>query len=296
MNEWQQHFNGGGDVSYSAVGSGKGITDIEARTVDFGASDAPMNSAQSKACLNGGGQCVQVAWGLSATGVGFHVNGLRKLYLNGSVLAGIYLGHITKWNNAAIRKLNKGVHLPSLPITVVYRSDGSGDTYAFTNYLSHVSGTWANNEGYSTAVSFPTGVGANGNTGVTNTVAHTNGAIGYIAVSYLIASNLPAVAVINAAGKPEFPNLPNIIAAGKTGHPGANNAISIVDPPASARSAYPISTFTYAIVPKNAPQKSLLKSFLNYAIGPGQAFDEHLDFAPLPGNIVSADRRAINSL
>src|SRR5258707_11114813 len=136
-------------VKYGSVGSGAGIAQITARTVDFGASDAPLTPEQAAAC-NG---CVQIPWALTATGLGFHLDGVKKLNLSGPVIAGIYFGKITKWNDQKIKKLNPGVHLPGTPITPVFRSDGSGDTYAFTNYLSKVSKAWKNERGFSTAVS-----------------------------------------------------------------------------------------------------------------------------------------------
>ena len=193
-------------VKYGAVGSGAGIAQITARTVDFGASDAPLTPEQAAAC-NG---CVQIPWALSATGLGFNIPGVKKLNLTGKIIAGIYFGKITKWNDPKIKKINPKAKLPGLTITPVFRSDGSGDTYAFTNYLSKVSPAWKNEVGYATSVGFKAGVGAKGNSGITSTVAKTPGAIGYISASYLIAAGLGAAAVQNKAGNFEFPNLKNI--------------------------------------------------------------------------------------
>jgi phosphate transport system substrate-binding protein len=285
--EWANAWGNatGNAVSYNAVGSGTGIKDISSGLVDFGASDAPLNSSQAAGCAN----CVQIPWGLSATGVGFHISGIRSLKLSGSDLVNIYEGHITKWNDRRITSLNKGEHFPNLKITPVFRTDGSGDTYAFTNYLSAVSSGWAHTVGVGTSVSFPTGVGGAKNAGVTAVLESTNGAIAYVAVSYLIGHSLPAVAVRNAAGKFEYPNLNNIEdAARSVKHVPASNAISIVDPPKRYKSAYPISTFTYAIVPTNAPQGALLQSFIGYALGSGQRFGPALDFAALPGKVKAA--------
>ncbi|MGO9955911.1 MAG: phosphate ABC transporter substrate-binding protein PstS [Solirubrobacteraceae bacterium] len=299
--EWANSFAGktGITVNYNAVGSGTGITDISQGTVDFGASDAPLNSTQAAGCAN----CIQIPWALSATGVGFNVPGVRKLKLTGSVLAGIYLGQITNWDTPQIAKLNKGVRLPNLQITPIYRSDGSGDTYAFTNYLNDVSSAWASGPGYGTLISFPHGVGDKGNSGVTAALQSTSGAIAYVAVSYLIAHGVPAVAIQNAAGKYEYPNLANIEnAAAIVKHvPGGTpaqggDALHIVDPPKSAKIAYPISTFTYVIAPTTAPNGSELKEFIQYALGPGQAFGASLDFAPLPKVVLNADKAAVNQL
>src|SRR6476659_9784170 len=268
-------------VKYGSVGSGAGIAQITARTVDFGASDAPLTPEQAAKC----NACVQVPWALTATGIGFKIPGVKKLNLTGSILAGIYFGKITKWNDPKIKKLNPQAHLPALTITPVFRSDGSGDTYAFTNYLSKVSPAWK------------TGVGSKGNSGVTSTVTSTNGSIGYISASYLIAAGLGAVALQNKAGNFELPNLKNIeSAASVVKSVPSSNAISITNPPKKATIAYPLSTFTYAIVPHNAPQKGFLQQFLNYAVTKGQKYGAALDFAPLPKVVLSAAKKAIASL
>jgi phosphate transport system substrate-binding protein len=280
-------------VKYAAVGSGTGISQITARTVDFGASDAPLTPEQASAC-NG---CVQIPWALSATGIGFNVPGIKKLNLSGKVLAGIYFGTITKWNDAKIKADNPGVKLPGLTITPVFRSDGSGDTYTFTNYLSKISPAWKSEVGYATTVGFKAGVGAKGNAGITATVVKTPGAIGYISASYLIAAGLGAAAVENKAGNFEVPNLKNIEEAASTVKSvPANGDINITNPPASAANAYPISTFTYAIVPHNAPQKAFVQQFINYAITKGQAYGAALDFAPLPKVVLTAAKKAVGSL
>lgn len=295
MANWIQNFERaeGITVKYGAVGSGAGIAQITARTVDFGASDAPLTSEQASACND----CVQVPWALSATGVGFKIPGVRKLNLSGPVLADIYRGRIKKWNDGRIKQLNPRTRLPGLKITPVFRSDGSGDTYVFTAYLSKVSGAWKRSVGFATSVGFPAGVGAKGNPGMTSTVTSTPGAIGYISASYLIAAGLPAAAIQNKAGNFEVPNLKNIASAASIVKrvPG-NNAISIVDPPKKAKIAYPISTFTYAIVPHNASQKGALQRFLDFAVTTGQAYGAALDFAPLPKVVLAAAKRSIGSL
>lgn len=280
-------------VKYGAVGSGTGIAQITSRTVDFGASDAPLTPEQAAAC-NG---CVQIPWALSATGIGINIPGIKKVNLTGKILAGIYFGKITKWNDPKIKAVNKGVKLPGTTITPVYRSDGSGDTYAFTNYLSKISPAWKNEVGFATSVGFKAGVGAKGNSGITATVTKTPGAIGYISASYLIAAGIGAAAIQNNAGNFEFPNLKNIEnAASVVKSVPSSNAISIVNPPKKATTAYPISTFTYAIVPHNAPQKGFLQQFLTYAVTKGQKYGAALDFAPLPKVVLTAAKKAIASL
>ena len=165
------------------------------------------------------------------------------------------------------------MHLPALKITPLFRSDGSGTTYAFTNYLSDISSTWRSKVGFATSVSFPTGVGGKGNAGVTAILESTNGSIAYAEVAYLVAHALPAAAIKNSAGRYEYPNLNNIESAARTiHHVPASNEMHIVNPPRSAKIAYPISTFTYAIVPAAAPQGGLIKQFVNYVLGKGQAF------------------------
>jgi phosphate transport system substrate-binding protein len=295
MTNWISGFEAGGgtSVKYSAVGSGEGIKQISNGTVDFGASDAPMTSEQEADCSD----CVTIPWALSATGVGFNVPGVNKLSLSGAVLAEIYLGKIKKWNDPKIAALNPKAKLPGTGITPVFRSDGSGDTYAFTNFLSKVSPTWRSQNGFGTSVGFGAGVGAKGNTGVTSLVHSTPGAIGYISAAYLIAGGLKVAAIENRAGNFEFPNLTNIGEAAKAvKRAQPNTGISIVDPPKSAPKAYPISTFTYAIVPAGAPQAAALKEFISYALTKGQAYGAALDFAPLPSVVLAAAQKALASL
>jgi phosphate transport system substrate-binding protein len=279
-------------VTYGAVGSGAGIAQITGRTVDFGASDAPLTPNQATACKG----CLQVPWALAATLVAYNLKGApSRLKLSGPVLAGIYLGKVTHWNDPAISRLNPGVQLPSTAIRPVFRSDGSGDTYAFSDFLSKVSPVWKQTKGVSTTISFPTGVGGKGNDGVAAYLGRNDGAIGYLAISYVFSGNLQYALVQNAAGNFPVPGIPSIEAAAKslTSVP-ADNAISITNPPASAPGAYPISTFTYAIVPK--PSKLALLRFLTYAVTTGQKFGPSLQFAPLPPKVLAADRSTISRL
>ena len=277
--------------TYQAVGSGTGLKDIGSGLVDFGASDAPI-SASTTACPG----CFQIPWALSATGVSFNLPGIHSLHLNGGDLARIYLGQITKWNDPRIASLNRGVHLPNLAITPIHRADGSGDSYAFTDYLSAVSKTFAGQIGRATKPSFPVGPGATGNSGMVTAEEGTRGSIAYIAVSFLIAHQLPAAAIQNAAGHFEVPNLKNISnAAAAVKHVPGNRELHIVNPPRSARIAYPISTFTYVILRPSDPlgNGGLLKEFVGYAISAGQAFGPRLDFVPLPRNIKNVDVAAL---
>jgi phosphate transport system substrate-binding protein len=294
MSQWQPKYDTehGVAVTYGAIGSGAGIEQITARTVDFGASDAPMTASQASACKS----CLTIPWALSATAIAYHVTGVPTgLKLTGPILSDIWLGKITAWNAPQIAKLNPGVKLPSTKITPVYRTDGSGDTYAFTNYLSHISSEWKSKVGAATLVHFPVGLGGKGNSGVGGVLTSTNGAIAYIALAYVVANKFTDAAIQNAAGKFEAPGISTISAAAASVTKAPENAgIPIVDPPASASGAYPISTFTYALVPMSSPKAKTLKPFLDWAIGPsGQSFGPKLDFAPLPATVVSAAKATI---
>lgn len=281
----------GNSVTYGSVGSGAGIAQISARTVDFGASDAPLTVAQAASC-NG---CKEIPWALTATAIAINIPGVRKLNLSPQLLVSIYLGQIVNWSDKRIAKINKGTALPNLKITPVYRSDGSGDTYAFTDLLSRASSTWKAKVGVATSVSFPVGVGGNKNDGVTAVVGSTPGSLAYIAASYVIAHGLNAAALQNRAGKFAYPNLRNISAAAAAfPKVPATEEMHIVYPPKSAKSAYPLCTYTYAIVPNAPKQAALLQNWLSYAISArGQAFGAALDFAPLPKAVLKADQAAV---
>jgi phosphate transport system substrate-binding protein len=287
-------------VNYSAVGSGAGIAAITARTVDFGASDAPLTPDQASACNN----CLQIPWALSATVPTYNIPGIGsgRLKLTGPVLADIFLGHITKWDDPAVKKLNPGLKLPSLAITVAHRSDGSGDTYAFTDYLSHVSGEWSAKVGTSTSVSWPTGVGGAKNAGVAAVIASTPGAIGYISVAYVIQNHLNWTRMKNAAGQYTLPSVPSIEAAAQTvTKVPAGNKMSIVDPPASAKfkTAWPIATFTYVIVPESTPNATDLRKFIFWALKPASQkliSNSFLVFAPIPKVVLVAAEKTLNQV
>jgi phosphate transport system substrate-binding protein len=295
MTRWSNEYKAtrGVQVTYGAVGSGAGIQQITSRTVDFGASDAPLSPEQAAACHG----CVQIPWALSATGIAFHINGVSRLKLTPPLLVGIYQGAITNWNDRRIAAANKGVSLPNLPITPVFRSDGSGDTYAFTDYLSRTDGGWKRSIGFGTQVSFPKGVGGKGNDGMSAVIASTNGAVGYVSAAYIIAHHLAVAQLKNAAGHFEYPNYKNIKAAGATvKRVPRNNEMHIVNPPKKAKNAYPLSTFTYAIVPKQSPHAQSLRLLILYAMGTGQKFGAALDFATIPGLVYRAAQNTVKQL
>ena len=286
----------GTEVTYSGVGSGAGIVAISTRTVDFGASDAPLTSDQSSGCHG----CVQIPWALSATTLSYNLpnvkNGLR---LTGGVIAGIYLGSITSWNDPQIRQLNPGVKLPSLHIQPVFRSEGSGDTYAFTDYLSRVSNAWKTKVGTATSVAFPTGTGAKGNSGVAGDISRSEGAIGYVSAAYALPNGLHVAAVQNASGAFVQPAIASIQAAGATVTAvPANNELHIVDPPAGHPAAYPISTFTYVIVPRQTAKAAELRSFIDWAVTDGQAaeYTKPQVFAPIPAVVRDAAKKTTAQL
>ena len=270
------------NITYSPTGSGAGIAAITARTVDFGASDAPLSPSQLDACKG----CVVIPWALSATSIPYNQPGLNgRLRLTGPVLAQIYLGEISSWNDQRIRALNPGRNLPDLKVTPVYRSDGSGTTYNFTDYLSAVSKEWRDKVGNSTSVNFPTGVGARGSSGVAGVVQKTAGAITYVDVAYSIKNKLQFALMRNNAGKFATPGLRGIKAA-LSKVPDKVTRLSqlrIVNPPKAAGPlAYPIVTFTYVVVPTKSSKAADLRKFVYWAVTRGQTYGPALLFQPLP--------------
>ena len=298
-------------INYNAIGSGAGIQQITAKTIDFGASDAPLNDKQLAAAQGialfpetlGG---VAVTYNLAPYGI----SNTTTINFNGFVLASIYYGNITKWNDPLITQLNPGVNFPSNQITAVHRSDGSGTTYAFTNYLSTVNHAWGINVGFSTSVSWPVdkvanGVGAKGNAGVAGTVKNTAGAIGYVDVIYAEQQHLGIGAVLNAAGNYILPTLQTILYAAQnaTGTPDPNDLrLHIVN--AAGAQSYPIATYTYLLVYKdmslnpdlNIDKAKALAQFFWWAIHDGQQYSQQLIYVPLPQNVVSADEQLLKTL
>ena len=294
--EWAQEYKVffGVKVDYGSVGSQAGVNRLAGGSVDFAATDSPLTAAELRACSG----CGQIPWALTGIGVGYHVKGAgNKLRLSPSVLAAIYLGQITQWNDRRIKALNPGLRLPALKITPI-ASNASGDTYVFSQYLSRVSSAWRTRVGTGDTVSVPVGLTTNGNAGVTALLQSTNGAIGYVGAAYLITHRLPAAAIRNAAGNYEYPNLPNITAAAATVKSvPANGALPIVNPSRTAATAYPISTFSYVVVSSRATAalKAALRQWILYAVGAGQTFGAGLDFAPIPSVVARADRRAVRT-
>ena len=294
-------------IQYSGVGSGTGITDISSRSVDFGASDAPLTAAQFQAC----GGCVQIPWGLGATAMIYNIPGVTNLKLNADVIAKMYLGKITNWNDPAIAALNQGVTLPNLAVTPVWRTGNSGTTYNFTDYLQTGSVTWQQSAvGQGQAVAFPIGTGASGSSGVAGVIQGTAGAIGYADVAFALANKLSYASILNASGNYATPTVASITAAAAA-FPlvGPNNETHIVNPPkpakltqappkkpaakASAKAkaaytkaqaaytkakaaytaatmAYPICTYTYVILPLVTSNATALRKMVYWALTTGQ--------------------------
>jgi phosphate transport system substrate-binding protein len=286
VTQWTQRYHAS-QVSYSGIGSGGGIAAITARTVDFGASDAPLTPDQASACKG----CVQIPWAFSATSIPYNVSGVGYgLKLTGPVLANIYLGHIKKWNDKRIRSINPGVKLPNEDIVPIFRSDGSGTSYNFTDYLSHVSKEWKRRIGKSTQPAFPTGVGARGSNGVSAKLGSTPGGITYVDIAYAYRFHYKIAKVRNRAGKFVLPRGTTVAAvSARVTKVPKNNAISVVDPPKTVKNGYPICTFTWVIVPLKTSKAPALKQFIDWAVT--KSYGRPLLFLPLPKVVVKAARK-----
>jgi phosphate transport system substrate-binding protein len=288
VSAWQQTYDAA-RIDYSPIGSGGGIDSISKRIVDFGASDAPLTTDQAAACHG----CVQIPWALSATSVSYRLDGApQHLRVSGPVLADIYLGKVTRWNDPALARLNPGAELPETQVTPVFRSDSSGTTYNFTDYLSSVSPAWKSKVGTGTQVNFTVGTGGKGSSGVAAVLTRTNGAIGYVDVAYAQDSKLSYFAVENRTGAFVLPTLASIgVAASKVHGLSGSNAVSIVNPPGAK--GYPICTFTYVILPRTSSKAAPLKAFVSWALTSGQQFGPKLLFEPLPQAVRKAGKAAL---
>jgi phosphate transport system substrate-binding protein len=274
----------GYNVSYNPIGSGGGIAAIQAGTVDFGASDAPLSADQFAGCKG----CVQIPWALSATAIMYNLPGINcVLRLTGSILANIYLGNITKWNDAAITKINPKCSLSSTSITPVYRSDNSGTTYNFTDYLSTVNSTWKSKYGVGVNAQWPAGVGGKGSSGVSGVISKTEGSVGYADIAYALKNKLRFASMLNKSGKYATPGLRGIAAAAATAPKviTGDGAISIVDPPKGNPLAYPISTFTWVIASSNSSKRAEVRKMIYWAVTQGQTYTKPLLFYPLPKQV-----------
>ena len=276
----------GARFNYQSIGSGGGIRQITARTVDFGASDGPMTDDQLGKAP---GNLLHIPTVLGAVVTTYNLAGNPKLRFTPDILADIFLGRIMKWNDAKIAAVNPGVSLPDQAILVVHRSDGSGTTYIWVDYLSKVSKEWDAKVGRGTSVNWPVGLGGKGNEGVAGQIKNTPGALGYVELAYAIKNNLPAASVRNAAGKfvePSIETTTAAAAASATNMP-ADFRVSLTNPPGDH--AYPIASFTWLLVYKDQPDETkgkLLVKFLWWMIHDGQKYTSDLLYAPLPPQVV----------
>jgi phosphate transport system substrate-binding protein len=280
----QQHP--GVTIDYSAVGSSAGIAAISAQQVDFGASDVPMTTAEQAAAE--GGPITQIPDALSSEGIAYNLPlpAGDRLHLTGPVLAAIFLGQITRWNDPALTALNPGVPLPDLSITVVHRSDGSGTTYIFSDYLSAISPAWAAKVGRGKSLTWPVGDGAEGNGGVTSEVDRTPSSIGYIEQAYATGLLLPFAAIRNQAGNYVIPSAQTVTAAAAQKPTITPTDFSIVNQPGA--SSYPISGYSWALVYTHQPSQATgqaLVTMLDWLTHAGQTDALANDYVPLPPQV-----------
>lgn len=285
-------------VNYQSIGSGGGIEQFIAKTVDFGASDVPMNADE----LSRAGQPVlQLPVTLGGEAIAYNIPGVTtQLRFTRQVVADIYLGKITKWNDPQIAKLNHGVNLPDMPIVVVHRSDGSGTTYIFTDFLSHVSPEWKSKVGTGKSVSWPapSAVGAKGNEGVAGQVRGTPGAIGYIELAYVVENHMPAALLQNKSGKWLACSQETVAAAAASKPEVSATNFSIVDAPGA--NSYPISGYSWVMIykkPADSARAKLIYGALSWLVGPdGQSNAKSVDYVPLPHNVQATAQRTLNQM
>lgn len=300
IQQWIKDFSAqcpGATVNYQAVGSGAGIQQFTAGTVHFGASDVPMKPDEQATAEAKHGPVLHIPWTAGGIAVEYRLDGVEDLRLSPRTLAGIYAGAIRKWDDAAIKADNPNIDLPSRGIEVVHRSDGSGTTAVFTEYLSTVApDVWTS--GASKDVKWPTGQGAKGSDGVTAAVKQSNGAIGYSEVSYAKGAGLGVAKIKNAAGEYTSPDAAAVSAALAEASFGDDLKLQVNYTP-SDPTAYPISTTSYLLVaqsPADPSKTTLIKSFALYALGAGQFKADSLAYAPLPTNITMKAKAAVERI
>jgi len=281
-------------INYQSIGSGGGIRQVQAGTVDFGATDGPMTDeqiAQSKV------KVLHIPTVLGAVVPAHNILGVSgEVKFTAEALAGIFLGRISKWNDKAITSANPGINLPDQNITVVHRSDGSGTTYIFTDYLSKVSRDWQGTVGKGTSVKWPVGIGGKGNEGVAGSIRQLPGSIGYIELIYAMQNKIPYGSVQNSSKNFVKASLETTTAAAVGVKMPADFRVSITDPP--GKSAYPIASFTWLLIPTHpadANKGKILKDFLFWMLDKGQTMVEALSYAPLPKDVVEKEKAAISS-
>jgi phosphate transport system substrate-binding protein len=269
--------------NYQSIGSGGGQKQITARTVDFGASDGPMSDEN---LAKAPGKLLHIPTVAGADVITYNLPGNPKLKLDGDAIVNIYMGNITKWNDPKIAALNPGVDLPDLPVIVVHRSDGSGTTYIFVDYLSNISPVWADSVGKGTSVKWPVGLGGKGNEGVAGQVKQLSGAVGYVELIYAKQNQMPYADLKNAAGNFITPTIESVTTALATAKIPDDFRFSMVNAPGDQ--AYPIAGTTWLLVyekQKDAAKGKKLVEFLNWALTKGETLATSLDYAPLPDTV-----------
>src|SRR6267378_3533453 len=302
--KWFDEFhkaNGNIQINYQSVGSGAGIKQATDGTVDFGASDGPMNDEQLKAYQDKHGSGIlHFPTVLGAVVPTYNIPGVTaELNFTPETLTGIFLGKITKWNDPAIADVNKGVNLPAEDIVVVHRADGSGTTYCWTDYLSKVSDEWKTKVGKGTSVNWPVGLGGKGNEGVTGTVKNTPNSIGYVELIYAESNKIPYGNVKNATGAFVKPSLEAVSAAavGAAKDIPDDFRVSITNAP--GKNSYPISTFTWLLIPEkftDVAKRDAIKGFVKWALKDGQGYAESLSYAKLPNEVVAKELKAVDKI
>ena len=282
--------------NYQSIGSGGGIRQVLAQTVDFGASDGPMTDEQLAQAKT---KILHIPTVMGAVVPAYNVPGVSsELKFTPEALAGIFLGKITTWNDPAIAKANPGVNLPNQTIIVIHRSDGSGTTYIFTDYLSKVSSDWQNGPGKGTSVKWPVGLGGKGNEGVAGMIRQMQGGIGYIELIYAVQNKIDYGSVKNASGTFVKASLDSVTAAAASAKSmPADFRVSITNAP--GKDAYPISSFTWLLIPeksKEANKGKILADFLTWMVDDGQKMTAELSYAPLPENVAVKVKGAIKQV
>ncbi len=271
-------------INYQSIGSGAGIKQLTSKTVDFGASDAPMSDKELE---NAKGKVVHIPTVLGAVVISYNLEGVSELNLSSDTLAGIFIGQIKKWNNEQIQKDNPNQKLPNLDITPIYRADGSGTTAVFTDYLAKVSPEWKNQVGAGKAVRWKAGLGGKGNEGVSALLKQIPASIGYVEQAFAITNKIPIAAIKNTAGQFVMPTFDSVTAAATTSLANIPEdfRVSITNP--SGKGAYPVAAFTYILVYQKLPEKNgaeIIK-LLNWMMDKGQTYAKDLSYSPLPDGL-----------
>jgi phosphate transport system substrate-binding protein len=285
------------EINYQSIGSGGGIRQLQSGTVDFGASDMPLDDTKAKQMPM---PILQLPTVLGSVVPAYNIPGFTgELKFTPQVLAGIYLGTITNWNDKAIAAANPGASLPDKSIVVIHRSDGSGTTFVWTDYLSKVSPEWKSRVGSNTSVSWPVGLGAKGNEGVSGMIRQMEGGIGYVELIYALQNKITYGPVKNAAGNFVKASLESTTAAASSAKMPANNDFRVSITNAPGKDAYPISSFTYLLVPKqwkDSTKEKAFVDFLNWMLEKGQSMVTQLNYAPLPDAVRQREMDAIKEI